>query len=457
MRRALGTWSSIYSVLSAPRATRAQVLAMQTRRLRHMVRHAYANVPFYRGLFDRAGVAPGDIRSLDDLPKLPIVTKAELVAASQDDLLARGSRRESLVVRRTSGSSGPIFTMVRSRSEELVSELQQLRIRRAFGLRLSDVQVVAVMDTRQLKGVSLVHRLANRLGVHRTHMLSPLLPPEDFVARLETIRPDVLLGLAGPVARLATVTTHRTRERIHLRHVITTGEVLTMDMRRALVDAFGAPVYDKYVCAELGHIAWQCPESGELHTCDEHLIVEVVRDGRPVPAGERGELVATSLHFEAMPFIRYKLADVVTRGREHCSCGQPFATIRAIEGRMIDYFHLPDGRVVHPYQLGAAMQQTVNWVKEFQLIQERRDLIVANIVPTEPPLDEEVARVAGLAAKVLSRDVELRIVFVDRIQWGATGKLRPFRSLVSSNYDNLDWTSVAGGTELTPSEASRPG
>jgi phenylacetate-CoA ligase len=443
MSTMLGTLSSLHAVVNAPRTTRAQLVAMQTRRLRHIVGHAYANVPFYRRLFDRAGVTPDNIRTLDDLPRLPIVTKAELVAASQEDLLARGSHRESLVVRRTSGSSGPIFTMARSRSEELVSEMQQLRIRRAFGLRLADVQVVAVMDTRQLKGAGRLHRLANRLGIHRTHMLSPLLPPQEFIARLEAIRPDVVLGLAGPVARLATAMTDRARERVRLRHIITTGEVLTPTMRRALVDAFAAPVYDKYVCAELGHIAWECPSAGELHTCDEHLLVEVVRGGEPVGAGERGELVATGLHYEAMPFIRYKLADVVTRGRAQCACGLPFSTIRAIEGRMIDYFHLPDGRVVHPYQLGAAMQQTVSWVKEFQLVQERRDLIVANIVPTMLPSDEEVERVSGLAAKVLSSDVELRIVFVDRIPWGATGKLRPFRSLVSSNYDNLDWDALS--------------
>ena len=320
-----------------------------------------------------------------------------------------------------------------------MSEMLQLRIRRYYGLRTRDVQVVAVMDTRTMKSVSRVHRLAARLGIHPTVGVSPLTPPDDFVRRLEEIRPAVVLGLAGPIARLAREAGSRLHERFQVRHVITTGEVLTAGMRRDIAEAFGAPVYDKYVCAELGHMAYECVHTGEMHTCDDHLVVEVVRDGRPVGPGERGELVATSLEYHAMPFIRYKLADVVTRGAERCACGEPFSTIRAVQGRMIDYFHLPDGRTIHPYELGGAMQRGVTWVKEFQLVQERRDLIVAQIVPGEMPAPEEIEQATQWSRQLFGDGVELRMTLVDRIEQGPTGKLRPFRSKVRSDYDGIDW------------------
>lgn len=440
--------AALRDVVTAPYLERPEILAMQTRGLTRLVRHAYENVPYYRALFDRAGLEPGDIRTVADLARIPISTKPELVAAPPQDLLARGTDPSRLVVRRTSGSSGPIFSMVRSPGEEFVSEMLQLRIRSYYGLRPSDKQVIAVMDTRTMKSASQLHRLANRLGFHRTYMVSPLLPPEMFLGRMAEIAPDVILGLAGPIARLASHMDAKWRGVIRPKYVITTGEVLTRTMRRKVSEGFGAPVYNKYVCAELGHIAWECTATGELHTCDDQLIVEVVRDGVPVGPGERGELVATSLHFFTMPFIRYRLADVVTRGHEHCPCGQPFSTIRAVQGRMVDYFYLPDGRVLHPYELGGAMQQSVDWVKEFQLIQERPDLIIANIVPTVRPSDQELARVTAASAGLFGPGVELRLSFVDHIEWGATGKLRPFRSHVGSEYDQIDWNAVSDSAEV---------
>jgi phenylacetate-coenzyme A ligase PaaK-like adenylate-forming protein len=71
-----------------------------------------------------------------------------------------------------------------------------------------------------------------------------------------------------------------------------------------------------------------------MHTCDEAALVEVVHDGRPAADGEQGDVVATALHSYAMPFIRYRLGDIVTRGEQSCACGLPFATIGTIQGRM---------------------------------------------------------------------------------------------------------------------------
>ncbi len=437
----MSTLSALYSVLTSPRATRTRIADVQEERLRTLVAHAYANVAYYRRLFDSCGVSPASIRTVDDLRMLPITTKRELVATPPEDLLAKGANPDRLIRRRTSGSSGPSFTTYRSRPEELISELLQLRIRRAFGLRPSDVQVVAMMsDVRRTQSRINIHNLAQRLGIHRTHFLSPLLPPEEFLAQLLEIRPDVILGLTGPLARLAGHVDDRDREVLKPRHVITSGEVLTPAMRRRITEGFNTRVFNKYACAELGHIAYECPETGALHTCDDHLVVEVVRDGVPVGPGERGELVATALHYHTMPFIRYKLADVVTRGESTCACGQPFATIRAIEGRMIDYFKLPDGRSIHPYELGRGVQQAVPWLKEFQVIQERPDLIVANIVATNVPTPEELAKVSE-GARQLFQGVELKISFVNELKWDPSGKLRQFRSRVSSDYDDIDWES----------------
>ncbi|MDP6106970.1 MAG: hypothetical protein QGI33_00850 [Candidatus Brocadiia bacterium] len=140
---------------------------------------------------------------------------------------------------------------------------------------------------------------------------------------LRRYRPDVLGGYPGTLARLAEAITERDRRDISPRILAAGGGVLTGGMHGQIRTGFQAPVYDLYGSYELPLIAWECKETGELHTCDDGVIVEVLRNGRPAGPGEQGELVGTNLHSFAMPFIRYRQGDVVTRGAGRCTCGLP--------------------------------------------------------------------------------------------------------------------------------------
>ena len=82
-------------------------------------------------------------------------------------------------------------------------------------------------------------------------------------------------------------------------------------MRRHITETFAAPVFNLYASNEFNVIAWECQETGELHTCDDGVIIEVLKDGRPAAAGERGEVVGTNLHSFAMPLIRFRLGDII--------------------------------------------------------------------------------------------------------------------------------------------------
>ena len=150
---------------------------------------------------------------------------------------------------------------------------------------------------------------------------------------------------------------------------------------------------ETYGSHEFPLLGWECGQTGEFHTCDDGLILEVLHEGRPAEPGEQGEVVATNLHAYSMPFIRYRLGDVATRGDQSCACGQPFSTIRSIQGRMIDYFPLPDGRMIHPYQiLSSFIGGGDSWIRQYQLLQERRDRIVLRVLPVHIPEPEFLAR-----------------------------------------------------------------
>ena len=163
--------------------------------------------------------------------------------------------------------------------------------------------------------------------------------------------------------------------------------------------------------------------------------MEVLRDGRPVEPGEQGEVVVTNLHAYAMPFIRYRIGDLATRAPA-CACGSPFTALGAVQGRMIDYFPLPDGRLLHPYEIVTRLVWgSQEWMRQYQLVQERRDSVVLYVVAETAPTEEQVTEVIRAVRPVLGDRVHFEVRPVARIPFEVTGKLRPSRSLVRSEYD----------------------
>jgi phenylacetate-CoA ligase len=411
------------------RLPRVRVLQMRDRALRRLITHAYENLPYYRRLFDENGLDPRDIRTATDLQAVPVTTKDNLRAVPVEDTVARGLDPRRLLAIKTSGVTGEPFVVRRTRFEQCVMLKLGMRAMRYFGSRTTDklASVVRMTPARRRRGLQ--KRFLNAFGVHRHIYVDCCLQPEDILKALRDYGPQVLSGFAGTLAHLVEAVTPADRRETRLRFVAPSGEVLTDSMRDRISKGFGAPVYDRYGSHELTLIAWQCRETGELHTCDDAMIVEVLKDGRPAAPGEQGEIVATNLYAFAMPFIRYRLHDIVTMGSEQCACGEPFSTIRKIEGRVVDYFLLPDGRWMHPYQIVNPLVNTTDWVRRFQLIQERMDRLVLLLVPSRQPSAEELTALQRNAAPPLGSGVKLRIELVPEIEAGPGGKLRVFRPL----------------------------
>jgi phenylacetate-CoA ligase len=225
------------------------------------------------------------------------------------------------------------------------------------------------------------------------------------------------------------------------RLVIIGGEVATPAMRLRIRETFAAPLYEKYASHECPLIAWECRHSGDLHTCDDGVLVEVLQEDRPAEPGERGEVVLTNLHAYAMPFLRYRIGDLATRAGS-CGCGLPFESIGEIQGRMIDYFPLADGRLLHPYEIVSRLVWGPReWLRQYQLVQERRDRVVLYAV-TDGTSAERLEQIGRLVRPLLGPAVEFEVQVVERIPFESTGKLRPSRSLVHSEYDRVRFAPV---------------
>jgi phenylacetate-CoA ligase len=419
-------------------AAGAELRAWQDARLRRLVVHAYDSVPFYRRLFDRHRLHPRHIRGTRDLELIPFSDKAEMRRPGSAGVLARGHDPDGLLSVRTSGSSGEPFTIQRTWLEDKLQYLLRLRAFRSFGVRHRDHVVAVGVGGRPDTGdPKLVGRSLRAFGFHQRQLIDGLQDPAAIATQLREARPDVVVGLPGMLDRLTAPELADVVRSVRPRVVIVGGEVATPAMRLRIRETFAAPLYETYASHECPLMAWECHHSGDLHTCDDGVLVEVLRDGRAVDPGQRGEVVVTNLHAYAMPFIRYRIGDLATRGAP-CRCGAPFSTIGEIQGRMIDYFPLPDGRLLHPYEIVRRLVWGPReWMRQYQLVQERRDRVVLYAVADEPPSADRLQEIEAAVRPVLGPTVEFEVRLVGSIPSESTGKLRPSRSLVHSEYDRV--------------------
>jgi phenylacetate-coenzyme A ligase PaaK-like adenylate-forming protein len=449
-------------------APRAQIVKFQHARLRRLIAHAYDAVPYYRALFQRHHIRPEDIRTVSDLPLIPMSTRRDVQQASPSDLVARGLEPSRLITYRTSGSTGEPLTVRRTWLEERLNSAFRLRTLHDFGVRSRDMRVRlwaggGIMTPSGRPNREGLQRALRSLGLYRKAEVDYRISESKLLDRVAALRPDVLVGSPSVLARTGRAMKRERPGAIAPRLVISGGEVLLPLERQQISDTFRARVVDMYSSHELGLIGWECPRGAGLHVADDSLLIEVLTNGRPAEAGEAGELVATRLHAFAMPFIRYRTGDVVTRGPAPCPCGAAFSTIITVEGRMIDHFEMPDGRLLHPNELVVALlRHAARWVAQYQLTQEARGRIVLRIVPLVPPTPEEVAAIEHHGRAAFGPDVDFKLLLVQEISQEGSEKFRISRSLVRSVYDEVDWErrraeDLASLHRLSAGEGQSPG
>jgi phenylacetate-CoA ligase len=249
----------------------------------------------------------------------------------------------------------------------------------------------------------------------------------------------MLSGYPNMLARVSEALERNPLSPPSIRVALTGAESLTPDLRRKIESRLGVPVRDQYGSNECNLMGWECAHGGPLHTSDDTVLVEVVGpDDVPVAPGETGEVVVTALHSFTMPLIRFRIGDVAVQGSAQCECGAPFATIRSVQGRMLDMFPLPDGRVIHPYYLSESLiMDDPDWIENFQLTQERIDHISMRIVPRAEPTEERIARLRARGMELLGAGVGFDLTIVAAIPSEVSGKFRPARSHVTSSYDEV--------------------
>jgi phenylacetate-CoA ligase len=409
-------------------------------KLRTLVAHAMAHVPYYRERFGDAGVRPEALRTLDDLARLPITRKAELRDSQPDGAIAdnlRASRRWPAI---TSGSTGFPF-------ELFIDAASADGIVAAYLLSL-DWAGAAIWHARidignsgerpmpsALPSPSRPVRWARRalLGERVVALSGVNLSPEEFLAQSRAVdrRAYFVRGYPAYLAPLA----HRMLEArltppVPPRVVISGGETLTALDAESIKRAFGSPVVNHYAAWEVQHMAQTCPDNPDvMHVFSERVVLRVVgEDGQPAPPGSWGRIVVTVLHNYVMPFINYEIGDTGLAGPP-CPCGRGFPTLVRIEGRLGEAFRTPAGRIISPATFDKVFRFCADYVREFQGERTAAAAMTVRVVPTARFNLEIAERIRSELEGYGGPGMEVRVEVVPEIPLEPSGK----RSVLTSS------------------------
>ncbi len=314
--------------------------SLQLLRLKSLLRHAYDNVPFYRRRFDSVGLRPQDVRHVDDLQKLPVLTKRE-IQDNLPELVARNVSRDRLFRDSTGGSTGSPLVFVRDAVGAAWVERSAERFRRWMGYLPEDkIAFVWGADRDVPRTYPPNQRWLNSFAMSQADM-------DRFVRELQSFQPRNIRAYASSIYLLAQYIRAHGLSVPAPAAVEASAERLFPEHRTLVEQVFRCPVYNVYGSREVPAIGSECEAHRGVHVFGDIRLTEIVRAGRPAAAGEEGAIVVTDLLNYGMPFIRYEIGDVGSLEAGECSCGRSFSRLREIKGRITNTLTTPDGRLVH--------------------------------------------------------------------------------------------------------------
>ncbi|HDM60097.1 MAG TPA: phenylacetate--CoA ligase family protein [Archaeoglobus veneficus] len=391
-----------------------EIEELQLKRLKWVVRHAYENVPFYRQRLKDAGIHPDDIKSREDIVKIPFTTKEHLREYYPFGLFA--VPKDKIVrIHTSSGTSGKpkVVGYTRSDLENWINMVA--RCLYMVGVRQKDVFQNMVSYTFFTGGLGF-HYAAELIGA--TVVPAGTGNTERQIRYMLDFGTTVIHATPSYAMRIKEVAEAMNikPDEIGLRIGCFGAEPWSESTRKRLEDAFGLKAYDSYGLSEMNGpgVAFECEEQNGLHIWADHYFVEIVdKEGNPVAEGEKGELVLTPLTKEALPLLRYKTGDITFIMDDECSCGRTHPKIHRILGRADDMI-VVRGINVFPSQIEHVLMQIPEVGDHFQVVITRNgslDELTVKVEMRDEVFTGELADLEKIRQKVqkeLQKELNLR-------------------------------------------------
>ena len=317
---------------------RGELSALQSEKLRKQVRHVYDNVPYYRGLMDEKGLTPEDIGGIEDLHKLPFISKSDLRETYPYGMLAV-PLSDCVRIQSTSGTTGKrVIAYYTQHDIDLWEECCARAIVAAGGSKYDVVQVCYGYGL--FTGGPGLNGGSHKVGCLTLPMSSGNTDRQiQFMMDLKSTIICCTPSYAAYIGESLKEKGYKPEDN-SLKAGIFGAEPWTEEMRRDIEKSLGIKAYDIYGLTESSGpgVAFECSEQKGMHINEDHFIAEIIDPdtGEVLPDGEKGELVFTSLDKEAFPLLRYRTRDICVLDRTPCSCGRTHVRMAKPMGRSDD-------------------------------------------------------------------------------------------------------------------------
>ena len=385
-------------------ASREQILAWQNERLVQQVRNVWDNVPYYRAKMEAKGLTPDDIKGVEDLHKLPFVTKDDLRQAYPYGLVAR-PLKDCVRIQSTSGTTGKRVVAFYTQHDIDLWEDCCARAIVAAGGTDEDVCQVSYGYGLFTGGPGL------NGGSHKVGCLTiptssgnterQIMFIRDLNATILCCTPSYAAYIGETMKEMGL-----TPDQIPLKAGIFGAEAWSEEMRQDIQNTLGIKAYDIYGLTELSGpgVAFECSAQSGMHINEDHFIAEIIDPdtGEVLPDGAQGELVFTSITKEAFPLLRYRTRDICVLSREKCSCGRTHVKMCKPRGRSDDMLIIK-GVNVFPSQIETVLLGQ-SFAPNYQLIVDRvnnTDTLEVQVEMTPEMFSDQLSHVAELEKKLV--------------------------------------------------------
>jgi phenylacetate-CoA ligase len=402
-------------------------------------------VSFYRDFYRSRGLAVDALRTVSDLARLPVVSKAIYRERGMEAFCAENLPAYRRLERTTSGSSGEPFRFCLDRAALPVIFASHLFYDSWCGLRPFDryVRVTAppAAQSELPQQTPALFRLRQAVTARMQRFYEDRTQRKVWVCEvdearaeevwrtIEEFKPDFVMGYTSTLAALAGEWLRRgLRLSRPARGVIVIAETLTPVRRRVIGQYFQAPIINRYGLRELGSWSAQsCSYAPDrFHVNTELVVCEVLRDdGAPAAPGETGRVALTDMWNYARPFIRYETGDLAMAGAGACGCGRGFPLLGQIEGRSLECLRTPSGKEIGPTVLGHYLfvyRDHLDAVSQYQLVQESEREARLLVTPAQGWNERRRGLLQTDLARLLGDEMKVTVEAVAQIPPEKSGK-----------------------------------
>ncbi len=396
--------------------------------LREMVQLCAANVPYYRNMFKKIGLAADSIRSLEDLRRIPLLEKNEIRRNPQQFINDHFKKHKFIKIHTTGTTGMPlnVYCNTQVRQENYAfytrflktSGINYKKKRATFGGRI-------IFSNDQKKPPFWRYNFPQKnLLLSSYHLRDDTI--KSYIDKIIRFSPHYIDAYPSSIYTLAKFAKEH---QINLKGVTdgitTSAETLFADQRLLIEDVFGVPIIDQYGAVEMCVFVGQCNRKS-YHVHSDYGIIEFIRkDGSAAAPGEEAELVCTGFINPVMPLLRYRIGDYGILSDRTCDCNSPFPVIEKILGRIDDVIITPEGNRIG--RLSPVLKGFP--VKEAQYLQDNINVVVVRLVPADGYCHKTENELEVELRKRLGQTIEIRIEKVRCINRGTGGKLK---SIVST-------------------------